>query len=135
MQYSGGDLIEITCNHPTLGSFSFATKSNESYTLDPGGFRSNDDANMITGSGTFIDQVNRVRWSFEGPLMADFVSNNEILNLPELASSSELATWTFTHISGTIWRGKGKFVGDIKVDTKTKQLTAKIAGGGKLEKL
>lgn len=135
MQYSGGDLIEITCNHPTLGSFNFATKSNESYTLDPGGFRSNDDANMITGSGTFIDQVNRVRWSFEGPLMADFVSNNEILNLPELASSSELGTWTFTHISGTIWRGKGKFVGDIQVDTNTAQLTAKLAGGGKLEKL
>tara|TARA_R110002049_G_scaffold64570_1_gene170192 strand:+ start:1046 stop:1453 length:408 start_codon:yes stop_codon:yes gene_type:complete len=135
MQYSGGDLIEITCNHPTLGSFSFATKSNESYTLDPGGFRSNDDANMITGNGVFIDQTNRVRWSFEGPIMTDFVSNNEILNLPELASSSELATWTFTHITGTIWRGKGKFVGDIQVDTNTAQLTAKIAGGGKLEKL
>ena len=135
MQYSGGDLIEITCNHPTLGSFNFATKSNESYTMDPGGFRAVDDANMITGNGTFIGQTNRVRWSFEGPLMADFKSNNEMENLPSLAESSELGTWTFTHISGVVWRGKGKFVGDIQIDTNTAQLTAKLAGGGKLEKL
>jgi len=134
-QYTGGDLIEITCNHPTLGSFSFATKPNESYTLDPGGFRSADDANMVSGNGTFIDQVNRVRWSFEGPLTADFVSNLEIENLPELAASAELGTWTFSHISGVVWRGKGKFVGDLQVDTNTAQITAKISGGGKLEKL
>ncbi len=134
-QYPGGDLVEITLNHPTLGSFSFATKSNESYTLDPGGYRSNDDANGITGSGTFIDQINRVRWSFEGPLVADLVSGNEIKNLPLVAQSFELGTWTFTHISGTIWRGKGKFVGDFQVDTNTSQFTAKIAGGGILEPL
>ena len=134
-QYSGGDLIEITANHPTLGSFSFATKSNESYTLDPGGFRSSDDANMVAGNGAFIDQVNRVRWSFDGILMADFVSNNEIDNLPKLAASAELATWTFSHITGVIWRGKGKFVGDLQIDTNTAQITAKLAGGGTLEKL
>ena len=134
-KYTGGDIIEITCNHPTLGSFKFATKSNESYTLDPGGFRSNDDANMVTGGGEYIDQVNRVRWSFEGPLQADFISNNELLNLPKLAENTDLATWTFTHISGITWRGRGKFVGDIQIDTNTAQLTAKIAGGGKLEQL
>jgi len=39
---------------------------------------------MITGGGEFIDQVNRVRWSFEGPLQADFISNNELLNLPKI---------------------------------------------------
>mgnify|MGYP001548627412 CR=1 FL=1 len=134
-KYSGGDLVEITCNHPTLGNFNFATKSNESYTLDPGGNRSNDDANGIAGDGTFIDQVNKVRWGFEGPLMADFTSNNEMENIPKLAESSELATWTFTHISGVIWRGKGKPVGDFQIDTNTAQITAKLAGGGKLEKL
>lgn len=134
-RYRGGDITEITCNHPSLGSFKFATKSNESYTLDPGGYRSNDDANMVTGDGQFIDQVNRVRWSFEGPIQADFVSDNEIKNLPLLAESAELATWTFTHISGTTWRGKGKHVGDVNVDTNNAQLSLKIAGGGKLEVL
>ena len=134
-KYIGGDLLEITCNHPTLGNFNFATKAAESYTLDPGGKRSNDDANGVTGNGTFIDQVNNVRWSFEGALMADFISGNEIENLPALAESSELGTWTFSHISGVVWRGLGKFVGDIQIDTNTAQLTAKLAGGGKLEKL
>jgi len=134
-QYSGGDLIEITCNHPDLGNFTFATKANESYTLDPGGRRSNDDAEMVTGSGEMIDQVNNKRWSFEGPIVADFTSGNEIDNLPKLAESFNQGTWTFTHITGIVWRGLGKFVGDIQVDTNTAQLTAKLAGGRKLEKL
>ncbi len=133
--YSGGDLVEVTCNHPTLGNFSFATKSNESYTLDPGGKRSNDDANGVTGNGIMIDQINVVRWSFEGPLMVDFAGNTELDNLPKLSGSPELATWTFSHLSGVVWRGLGKFVGDVQVDTNTAQLTAKISGGGVLEKL
>lgn len=133
--YRGGDLLEITCNHPSLGNFTFKTKSNESYTLDPGGRRSADDSSMITGDGQMIDQVNSVRWGFEGPLVADFSTGNEIKNLPLLSESFELATWTFSHISGTTWRAKGKYVGDISIDTNTAQITAKIAGGGKLEAL
>jgi len=134
-QYIGGDLIQVTCNHPTLGNFTFATKSNESYTLDPGGKRSSDDANMVTGNEIMIDQVNAVRWSFEGPIVADFISGNEIDNLPSLSENFELATWTFTHISGVVWRGRGKYVGDIQVDTNTAVITGKISGGGRLEKL
>lgn len=134
-KFIGGDLTEITCNHPTLGNFNFSTKSNESYTLDPGGHRSNDDDASVSGDGNMIDQINRVRWSFEGPILADFESNNEIENLPKLAQSAELATWTFTHISGAVWRGKGKFVGDLKIETNESTISSKIAGGGKIEKL
>lgn len=134
-KYVGGDLLEITCNHPTLGNFVFGTKSNETYTLDPGGNRSEDDANGVSGNGVFIDKVNRVRSFFEGPLVADFNSGNEIDNLPLLAGSSELATWTFSHISGVVWKGKMKPVGDIQIDTNTSQLGIKISGGQKLEKL
>lgn len=133
--YQGGDTLEITCNHPTLGSLKFATKSNESYTLDPGGYRSNDDANSLTGGGTFVDQVNRVRWLFEGVFMTDFSSNNELDVLPELAASAELGTWTISHISGVVWTGKGKPVGDLQADTNTAQMTVKLSGGGKLVKL
>ena len=135
IQITGGDLIEVTCNHPTLGSFNFNTKAGEAYTMDPGGYRSNDDASGITGNGVFMDQVSRVRWSFEGPLAVDFISDNEVSNLPLLAESYELATWTFSHISGVVWRGKGKIVGDFNVDTLAASSTVKIAGGGKLEKL
>lgn len=134
-RYSGGDLIEITCNHPTLGNFNFATKSNESYNLDKGGNRSNDDSNMIAGDGTFIDQINKVRWKFEGPIVVDFSTGIQEDALTDLSESAELGTWTFTHISGTIWRGKGKPVGDLSSDTNTAQIAVVIAGSGKIEKL
>ena len=135
MQYTGGDLVEITVNHPTLGNFNFSTKSGEAYTLDPGGRRSEDDDSLVTGNGDMIDKVTQKRWSFEGPLMADFISANETENLPKLAASPELGTWTFTHISGVTWRGRGKFVGDIKIDTSEATMPVKIAGSKSLEKL
>lgn len=134
-KYIGGDILELVCKHPTLGEFRFQAKSNESFTLDPGGLRSNDDANAITGSGDIIDQINRVRWSLEGAVAVDPISGNEIENLPKLAESSELGTWTITHISGTIWKGLGKVVGDLNADTNTAQLTLKVAGSGRLEKI
>jgi len=134
-KYRGGDIIEITCNHPILGEFRFQAKSNESFTLDPGGFRSNDDGNLITGAGTMIDQVNRVRWSMEGPVAVDVESGNEFDGLSDLAESSDLGTWTITHVTGTIWTGRGKVVGDLSADTNNAQMTLKVAGSGKLQKI
>ncbi|AGO48217.1 structural protein [Cellulophaga phage phiSM] len=131
--YTGGDFVEITCNHPTLGNFVFATKSDEAYTMDPGGFRSDDDAAGVTGSGDFIDKIKRVRWSFEGPLMIDLAAGTEMNSLQAISASFEQGTWTFSHITGAVFRGKGKFVGDIQIDTKESQIAAKISGGGKME--
>lgn len=133
--YISGDILEVVVKHPVLGEFRFQAKANESFTYDPGGFRSNDDANQITGGGVMIDQINRVRWSVEGPVAVDLLSENELLNLPKLAESPILGTWTFTHISGVISKGLGKPVGDLNVDTNTAQLTLKVSGSGKLEKL
>lgn len=133
--FIGGDVLEVVCNHPTLGDFRFSAKSGESFTLDPGGVRTNDDVNNVTGDGQMIQQMNRILWSLEGPIAVDMLSNNEIDNLPKLAESPELGTWTMTHISGAISKGKGKPVGDLQVDTNTAQLTLKIAGGGRIEKI
>lgn len=132
--FSGGDITEIVCKHE-LGTFRFQTKSNESYTLDPGGFRANDDANAITGAGEMIDQVNRVRWMLEGPVAVDMASENEVKNLPALSASPELGVWTIAHINGTIWKGRGKPVGDLNFDTNTAQMPLKVSGSGVLEKL
>lgn len=134
-RYLGGDIIEITVNHPTVGELSFSAKSNESFTLDGGGLRSNDDAGSITGDGQIIDQMNRVRWSMEGPVAVDFDSENELDKLAELAASPELGTWTITHASGVIWKGQGKPVGDLQADSNTAQMTLKVSGSGKLEKI
>lgn len=132
--FLGGDIIEITAQH-TLGEFRFEAKSNESFTLDPGGIRTNDDAAQITGAGTMIQQKNRVRWSFEGPIAVDSASGNEFENLEKMAAHPDLATWTITHISGAIYTGLGTVVGDLNVDTNAAQMTLKVSGSGKLQKI
>lgn len=131
--YIGGDLFEAVCSHPTLGVFYFSPKSNESFTIDKGGLRSNDDANGITSKGQIIDQLNVVRWSVEGPLAVDFNSGNEIDGLAALAADPLPGVWTFSLISGAILKGVGKPVGDQNSDSNTAQQTLKVSGGGTLE--
>lgn len=131
--YIGGDILEAVCSHPELGDFRFAAKANEAFTLNKGGLRNNDDANGITGSGQAIWQINRQRWSLEGPIAVDMVSDNEMGGLDALAASAIEGIWTLTSISGAIYKGSGKPVGDLNVDSNTAQQTLKIAGSGQLE--
>ena len=133
--YIGGDVIEVVCNHPTLGDFRFSPKANEAFKLDPGGIRNNDDAGSVTSNGVMIVQKNRVLWSLGGPVAVDLLSSQEIENIPKLMESSESGTWTMTHISGAIYKGSGMPVGDFSVDTNSTNTTLKIAGGGKIEKI
>jgi hypothetical protein len=136
MSYTGGDIIEITYNHPVLGSGALFCKAAEDGTLDPGGLRSADDANMVTGDGQMIDQINRTRWSFEAPPIAwDMTDINEVERIAALAASPVLADWTITSISGAIWGGKGKPVGDVNGNTNTAQTTLKLAGSGILRRI
>jgi len=132
--YIFGDVTEIVCQH-TLGEFRFSPKSNESFTFDKGGIRANDDANQITADGQMMSQLNRVRWSAEGPIAVDTISDNELENLANLASHPDLGTWTFSLISGTIYKGKGRPVGDLQADSNAGTMTLKVAGSNKLEKL
>ncbi|MCJ7802758.1 MAG: hypothetical protein MUP82_10425 [Candidatus Marinimicrobia bacterium] len=134
--YTGGDILEMTYNHPTVGAGSLFLKANEDGTVDPGGYRSNDDDNMITGDGQFIDQINRSRGSFESPPVAwDMVDKDELEILAKMAGSPLLADWTITSISGAIWGGKGKPVGDIKGITNSANIGLKIAFSGELKRL
>ncbi len=131
----GGDIIEITYNHPTVGSGVLYPKAAEDNTFDTGGFRSADDANMIDGAGNMIDQMNRVRWMFEGSVSWDMNNAEELERLVQLASSPIQADFTFTHINGTIYAGKGKPVGDYKGNGNTAQIPVKISGGGTLKQI
>lgn len=131
----GGDILEITYNHPTIGSGVLFPKAAEDNTFDTGGFRSSDDANMIDGAGNMIDQMNRVRWMFEGAISWDMNNAEELEQLVALASSPVPADWTFTHINGTIYAGKGKPVGDYKGNGNTAQVPLKISGGSILKQI
>lgn len=135
MSYVSGDLTEIFVSHPELGEHRFAPKANESFTINRGGIVSNDDENGITGNGRMIDQMNMTRWFVEGSIAVNIIDDKDSDIIVKLAGSPILGTWTFTHISGTVYQGKGKPVGAHEVDTNTALTTLKVAGDGKLAKI
>ena len=131
----GGDIVEITFNHPTIGSGIIFPKANEDSTFDTGGFRSNDDADMVDGSGEMIDQINRKRWSFESTIAWDMNTREDLDKLSQLAADPVDADYTITHINGTVWGAKGKPVGDLAGNGNAATFPLKLAGGGKMKKI
>lgn len=127
MPYTGGDTIEITYNHP-LGSGTLFLKANEDGNLKLGGYESNDDNNAITGDGQLIEQLNRVRGSYESPPVAwDMVDKDELTVLNNMAGHPDLGDWTISLINGTVWAGKGRPVGEIIGNTNTALIPLKLA--------
>ena len=132
MNFIAGDFEEIFCSQPEHGQMRFYPKANETYNVDFGGITSNDDENQITSAGDMIDQLNRRRWSVEGPIAVDMQASTEENFLNNVSRSPLLGTWTFTHISGAIWVGQGKPVGARSYDTNAGTLSLKIAGSREL---
>lgn len=131
---TGGDITEVTFNHPTIGTGVIYPKSNEDSNYDLGGLRGNDDANMVDGAGNNIRQLNRVRWFFE--IVVAWDSSNETLEkLNQLAGDPVEADWTFTNVNGSVYGGKGAPVGDVQGNGNTSVITLKVAGGGKMKKI
>src|SRR5687768_3512777 len=103
MASTGGDILEVSYSHPTLGSGTIYPKSAEDSTFDLGGFRSGDDANMVDGGGQSIRQLNRARWSFEVAAAWDNNQREELEKITALAGDPVEADWTISHISGAIY--------------------------------
>ncbi len=131
----GGDITEISYNHPTIGSGVLYPKAAEDSTFDLGGFRGNDDANMVDGGGRNIRQLNQVRWSFEGTVSWDMNIDNELQKVTDMSKDPQEADWTFTHINGTVWGGKGAPVGDVQGNGNGSTFTLKASGGKALKKI
>lgn len=131
----GGDIVEITYNHPVLGTGTFFPKAGEDNTYDIGGLRSGDDANMITGAGEMIDQMSRVRPFFECVVANDMNSRGDLDKVRQLAESPVPADWTFSVINGTVWGMQGKPVGDIQGNINQATFTLKVAGSNKAKKI
>lgn len=114
----GSDVLEVTYNHPTIGSGSLQCKAGEASQIDQGGSRSTDDANFVTGDGSKIEQKTMARSVFELPPVAwDKVDKNELDILSQLAEASVGADWTVSFLDGTIYQmTNGHPVGDIKGD-------------------
>lgn len=125
---SGGDITTITCQHPTLGSFTFYGKAGTDSTYDNGGIRTNDDNTSIDGAGRPIWQLNRQRAMFQVDISWSMGSNFEIENLSLLAASPQPGTWTFVNINEVVYKMLGKPVGDITGNGNTSTITLKTAG-------
>lgn len=130
----GGDLLEATFNHPTLGTGRVFFKANEDGQFDLGGFRRNDDANMVSGDGGVITQLNQVRWKVEGTVAWDMNTREDLTTLTELAGNPVDSDWTFSHKNGTVWAGKGNPVGDLSGNTNQATFSVTWAGGGGLKR-
>lgn len=130
MSVVGGDVTEITFNHPTLGNGIIFPKSSEDSTYDLGGFRSNDDANAVDGGGNMMDEMSRVRWSLEATVAWDMNVRKDLETITAMAGSPVPAVWTWTNINGINYKATGKPVGDMQGNGKAATFSLKISGGG-----
>lgn len=128
--YSGGDIVEITCNNPVIGSIIIKPKAAEDSMYDPGGIRTNDDANSIDGGGNAIYVKNRVRPYFSVKIGWDMINNDELGYLQAETQEPTESTWTFTNINGVIYSLNGKQVGDLVGNGNSSTIDLKIAGSG-----
>lgn len=122
-----GDIIDITFNHPDLGSGRFSPMAANSNSYDVGGFRNSDDAGMVTGNGDLVVKKNRVRAYFDCLVEDDMNIAEDAVKAAALAESNKLAEWTFSLSNGTVWRGSGVVVGDIQPDTDAGTFQLKVA--------
>lgn len=136
MAATGGNITEITFNHPTLGNGILTVKANTDNIYDLGGVRGDDDDDSIDGSGTVIRKLNQKRWFVNLPEVAWDMNNKEDLEkITAMAGSPVEATWVFSHINGTSYGGTGSPVGDLGGNTNAATFPLKISGGGGLKKI
>jgi hypothetical protein len=110
----GGDITEITYNHPNLGTGVFSPKSNEDNTYFVGGVTSESDANMITGNGTMIRKMTRSRGFFVALCANDQNLNQDLEKAIALSGHPVPADWTITNTNGTVYGCSGFPVGDFE---------------------
>lgn len=132
---TGGDITELTFNHETLGTGVLFIKSDEDGELDFGGYRSSDEEKSLDTGSNMIDVMTLSRWAASCVVASDLTNPDHMAKLVLLASNPLLATWTITHISGAVYRGKGKPVGDLKQATKAGTIQLKISGGSQLKQV
>jgi hypothetical protein len=80
-------------------------------------------------------QKNRTRWSVEGPIAFDQISDDQMTTLNQITESPITGTWTFSFLSGGIYTGNGMPVGDLQGDSNAGTMTLKVVGGGILAKI
>lgn len=136
MSSIGGDISEVTWNHPTLGTGRFAPKSGEDSSYVLGGLTTDDDENGVDGQGQPIYTMTRQRPSFDVVVAWDMNNDLTLEKAQALAESPIETDWTITNAaSGVVYGMKGKPVGTLTGNGKNATFPLKVAGGGKLKKI
>ena len=132
----GGDISEVTWNHPTEGSGRFAPKAGEDSSFVLGGLMNDDDENGVDGQGNPIYSMSRVRPSFDCVVAWDMNNDLTLEKAQALAESPQETDWTITHAaSGVVYGMKGKPVGALVGAGKSATFPLKVAGGDKMRKI
>lgn len=131
----GGDILQISFTHPTIGGGTLFPKANEDSTFDLGGFRTDDDMNNVDGSGTMIKKINRNLWSVECTVAGDMNTRQDLEKLTVLSGNPVDAVWKIAHVNGAVYKGSGTVVGDIQLNGNNATIKLKIAGGDTLKKI
>lgn len=122
-----GDIKEFSYSNAELSlQGTFSVKASEGNTLDPGGVRTNDDANQITTTGEPIWQQNM---KMGGANIV--IANNMALNTHDvcvqLAGAQTDTVFTITSINNKTYQGSGMLVGDIVPNLNDSTLSIKVA--------
>jgi hypothetical protein len=125
----GGDLLDASWTHPTLGQGTLYFKAGEDSSYNTGGFMSDDDDQGVDGGGVFIDKLTRERCFFKGVAVND-MEVSTIEKVKALAGSPQLATWTFSCANGFVYKVTGKPVGSMEANVNASTFDLKVAGGG-----
>lgn len=129
---NGGDIIEISYNNPDVGSGVWSPKAQEDNEYDIGGIRTNDDEAMITSKGEAIYSLTNKRWKCTVVVTSDMNVRQEYEKTVAMAASLSETTFSFLHINGTIYKGKGRPVGDIKLNVNQSTFTLMLSGSNTL---
>ncbi len=136
MAYTGGDCVEVVITSATLGSLRLDPKGSEDVEIDFGGYVNGDSDDSVTGSGTSINTKNRKRWSVPVPPCGWGKEPDTLEQLQLFADEVNEQTFVFTFIDGSVFKGTGSIVGDLKGNKNAGTINSfKAAGGGKLERI
>lgn len=125
----GGDLLEISVQHPTAGSKIIYGVAGETTTIKLGGVE-NEDNGAVDGGQNLIVSKRLVPGHIQGPFANDNRSAlAEFEFIQNVAASPEEAVFTFRYIDNEVYSGSGTPVGEITLDAKAATFTMKIVSG------
>lgn len=128
----GGDILEITANNTEVGSYTFSTPTEEEATINLGGLVS---TVTTTADGRSIRSMKQTAWSVATGLSWDMLGIDDLDILSKLAASKVDTDFTFTHISGAVFAGKGTPVDALEGSAKEAKIPVTFSGGGKLKQI